>query len=224
MYEEATDKEVLEILDKCGLLTYESQSALKETIENRQLNVDDTVLEQYLADIEVQIANFQFLGAIGFKWVKKSEGFVITRTRKAFWQDVIAIVVGLLFFLLGVYGVASSISIFVNNEDGTILTLAINLAMAGLTFLGINCLSGINRILDYSGFQVERIKDEVILTKRFDLKIEKIRGTAASIALIEENKTLYLSLGDVVILTSSAGNYKQEKTLEMLVEVFRKQH
>jgi len=222
MYEEATNKEVLEILDQCRLLTYESQIALKETLENRQIRVDSTVLEQYLGNINTQIANFELLEAIGFKLVETKEGFVITRTSKAVWQDVMAIVVGLLFLLLGVYGVASSISIFLNNEESTILTLAINFAMAGLIFLGIKCLSSINRIVDYWGFKVERIKNEVVLTKRFDLNLTHIKGATATVTLVKEDQTFYLNLGNKVVLTSNTGNYKQEKTLERLVEVFRR--
>ena len=222
MYEEATNKEVLEILDQCRLLTYESQIALKKTLENRQIQVDSTVLEQYLGNINTQIANFELLEAIGFKLVETKEGFVITRTSKAVWQDVMAIVVGLLFLLLGVYGVASSISIFLNNEESTILTLAINFAMAGLIFLGIKCLSSINRIVDYWGVKVERIKNEVVLTKRFDLNLTHIKGATATVTLVKEDQTFYLNLGNKVVLTSNTGNYKQEKTLERLVEVFRR--
>lgn len=221
MYKDKTDKELLEVLEQHSLLTFESQLILKEEIKNRGIIVDTSGLDAAITDKIKRIKNFEFLKDFGFKAETVENRFLVTRTLNAILTDVFAVILGLIIFLVGVYGVVNLVMTFVNGDEVDVFTLAVKFIMAGLIFVGFRFFSGLKRLFDYTGFELSRKDGDITLKKRFDIKIEEIKAKASDLLLNREEGDLELKLGNEVIFTSNAENLVQRMTLEELSKRLR---
>mgnify|MGYP003649385128 CR=1 FL=1 len=131
MYSDKTNSELIEILDQHSLLTFEAQLSLRDELEERAVVVD-------LSGLESTIAN------------KLEQIHTVTRTKKAMMTDILAVVVGLFVFLLGVYGCVNLVLTFLNGDELDVFTLAYKFAMAALVFIGFSFFSGLKRLFDFS--------------------------------------------------------------------------
>jgi hypothetical protein len=216
MYSEKTNKELVEFLEQAHMLTFESQLNLNDEFNTRKLPVDKSGLESLISEKLERIKNLEYLKDFGFVAELQEDRVVITRTTRAKLLDIFAVVVGLLVFLAGVYGVASLVSIVVNGEDINVFTLAIDFAMASLLLTGFRFFSGLKRLLDFSGFQLSHTQGLVTLKKRMDLKLEEIQKAASDIALVTDGDVMSIMLGKHTIFKSNAENLIQRMTLEEL--------
>ncbi|MFD0798751.1 hypothetical protein ACFQZJ_14870 [Maribacter chungangensis] len=221
MYSDRTKKELLEILEQYQMLTFESQLSLNWELESRGLVVDKSALELAIEVKMSQINDLEYLNELGFNATRDNGGVTVTRTSNAIFADVIAVIFGVLVFLLGVYGVGSLVSLFVNGEEINVFSLAVNLAMAGLVLLGFKFLNGIQRLIDFTGFSLSNHAGTITLKKRFDLKLEEIKAKTSELFLESDEDELILKLGERTILNSNADNIVQRLTIERLTSVLK---
>lgn len=221
MYSDRTKKELLEILEQYQMLTFESQLSLNWELESRGLVVDKSALELAIEVKMSQINDLEYLNELGFNATRDNGGVTVTRTSNAIFADVIAVIFGVLVFLLGVYGLGSLVSLFVNGEEINVFSLAVNLAMAGLVLLGFKFLNGIQRLIDFTGFSLSNHAGTITLKKRFDLKLEEIKEKTSELFLESDEDELILKLGERTILNSNADNIVQRLTIERLTSVLK---
>ncbi len=222
MYSDKTTKELREVLGQYQMLTFESQLILNQELTTRNLAVDRSDLESAIGDKLHQIKNLEYLKDFGFTAEFTEDGVIVTRTTKAIIMDVLAIIIGLAVFFIGVYGIGSLVAMFVNGDDFNVFSLAINFAMASLVFNGFKFFNGIKRLIDYSGFRLSNTNGVITLKKRFDIKLEEIKATPSDLQLEEEEEEMVLRLGEELILNSNAENIVQRMTLEELTKVLQK--
>ncbi len=223
MYSDKSNKELLELLEHHHMLTFESQIQLSEELGKRNLQKEKKMLDETIALKIAQIKNLEYLKDFGFVAEFNNGGVVVTRTTRAVLTDFIAIFAGFIVFLIGVYGIASLISVFINGEDMNVFSLAIDLVMASLVLTGFKFFNGIKRLLDYSGFKLSNFEGIITLQKRFDLKLEKIKEKASELFLETQEDQMVLKLGDRPIFNSSVENIVQRMTLQELANVLKKE-
>lgn len=222
MYSDKTKKELLEILEQYHMLTFESQLSLNWELESRGLVVDKSELELAIEVKMSQINELEYLNELGFNATTVNGVVTVTRTSNAIFADIVAVIFGVLVFLLGVYGVGSLVSLFVNGEEINVFSLAVNLAMASLVLLGFKFLNGIQRLIDFSGFKLSNHEGTITLKKRFDLKLEEIKEKTSELFLETDEDEVTLKLGEHTILNSNADNIIQRLTIERLTSVLKK--
>lgn len=204
------------------MLTFESQLSLNWELESRGLVVDKSELELAIEVKMSQINELEYLNELGFNATTVNGVVTVTRTSNAIFADIVAVIFGVLVFLLGVYGVGSLVSLFVNGEEINVFSLAVNLAMASLVLLGFKFLNGIQRLIDFSGFKLSNHEGTITLKKRFDLKLEEIKEKTSELFLETDEDEVTLKLGEHTILNSNADNIIQRLTIERLTSVLKK--
>jgi hypothetical protein len=222
MYGDKSTKELLEILEQYHMLTFESQLSLNAELESRDLLMDKSELELAIEVRMSQINKLEYLKELGFKAVMDNGMITVTRTDNAVFADVVAVIFGVLVFGLGVYGAGSLVSMFVNGEDINVFSLAVNLAMSGLVLLGFKFFSGIQRLVDFSGFQLSNQAGDITLKKRFDLRLEEIKEKASELFLEDNEEELVLKLGEHTVFNSNADNLIQRLTIEQLTNLLKR--
>lgn len=222
MYNDRTKKELLEILEQYQMLTFESQLSLNAELESRGLVVDKSELELAIEVKMSQINNLEYLDQLGFNATIDNHSITVTRTMSAVVADAIAVVFGVLVFLLGVYGVSSLVSMFVNGEDINVFSLAVNLAMSTLILVAFSFFNGIKRLIDFAGFRLSNHDGTITMKKRFDLKLEEIKEKASELFLETDEEELVLKLGDYAVFNSNADNLVQRLTIEQLTSLLKK--
>jgi len=223
MYGEKSEKELLELLKQYHMLTFESQLSLNREIEKRNLTIDKNNLETAITYKVAQIKNLEYLKDFGFKAEMNNDGVTVTRTTKAIIMDVAAVIIGFVVFCIGVYGLGSLVSLFVNGTDINVFSLAINSALASLMFIGFRFFSAVQRLFDYSGFQLSNFNGMITLKKRFDLKLEQIKEKASELLLEIEEEEMVLRLGNRTIFNSNAENIVQRMTIEELAKALKQE-
>ncbi|MEH6514309.1 MAG: hypothetical protein V7734_14540 [Maribacter arcticus] len=218
MYIKRTNSELIEILYQQSLLTFESQISLREEIKKRDIKVDLSPLETSISSKLTQIKNLEYLKDFGFKVEKNSDGITVTRTNRALFTDFTAIVLGVIIFLIGIYGCINLAFTFINGDELDVFTLAYKFAVSSLVFIGFSFFSGLKRVFDYTGFELTTINGLITLKKRFDVKLEEIKASAADVFVETDDETLFLKLGDQTIFASNADNLVQTLTLKELAK------
>lgn len=204
------------------MLTFEWQLSLNEELNFRNLAVDKGDLERSIAAKMDEIENLYYLKDLGFEAITDAGGLTVTRTLNAVLTDIAAIVFGALVFLLGVYGVGSLVSMFVNGEEINVFTLAVNFAMASLVLTGFKFFNGIKRLFDYAGFRLYNKDGSITLKKRFDLRLQEINEKASELVLENYEEQLVLKLGKYIVFSSNADNLVQRLTMEQLSNQLKK--
>lgn len=204
------------------MLTFESQLSLNAELESRGLVVDKSELELAIEVKMSQINNLEYLDQLGFNATIDNHSITVTRTMSAVVADAIAVVFGVLVFLLGVYGVSSLVSMFVNGEDINVFSLAVNLAMSTLILVAFSFFNGIKRLIDFAGFRLSNHDGTITMKKRFDLKLEEIKEKASELFLETDEEELVLKLGDYAVFNSNADNLIQRLTIEQLTSLLKK--
>ncbi|MFS4455004.1 hypothetical protein [Maribacter sp. 2304DJ31-5] len=222
MYSEKSKNELLELLDQHRMLTFESQLELNTAFEKRCIAVNKSGLEATIAQKLEEIKNLDYLTDFGFSAQFKEDGIVVTRTTKALLTDSISVIVGLLVFLTGIYGIASLVSMFMNGNEINVFSLAINVALASLVGTGFIFFNGLKRLFDYAGFSLSNRDGAITMKKRFDLRLEEIREDASQLFLETENGELIVRLRERRVFSSNAENLIQKMTMEQLLKTLGK--
>lgn len=218
MYTDKTNKELLEILDQQNLLTFESQLSLRDELKKRAILTNAADLETSISKKLDEIKNLEYLKDFGFQVERRQGGILITRTTKAMVMDAFAVLIGLLVFLVGIYGIINLVMTFVNGDELDVFTLAFKFAMASLLFIGMKFFSGIKRLFDYAGFQLSNLEGIITLKKRFDVTLQEIQAKTSDLFLEDDEEIMKLKLGTETIFTSNAENLIQTLTLQQLAK------
>ncbi|MFS4494432.1 hypothetical protein [Maribacter sp. 2308TA10-17] len=222
MYKDKEIKELLELVDGHKSLTFQSQLYLQEELNARGLSKEVAVLDSTIAKTSSNIKNFHFLKDLGFKVEDVGNSFKVKRTTNAILTDMAAIVLGL---LLSMYGFVKLLSITVlapENEADFSINSVITLIVYGVMILiGVKFLNGVKRFLDFLGFELSKSDTEIILKKRFDLKLEERSVEASSFQLERRKDRMILKVNDDSLLDSNANDIIQKMTIESLYKRLR---
>lgn len=221
MYSNKSAKELVELLEQYQLLTFESQLSLSETFNSRNIEVDKSDLELAIKTKLGQINNLEYLKDLGFQAAIDSDKIIITRTSGAILTDVVAVIFGALVFFVGVYGVASLVSMFVNGEEINVFSLAVNFALSSLVLTGLRFFNGVKRLFDFVGFQLSNQEGNITLKKRFDLRIEEIKEKTSELFLENHEEKLVLKLGKYTVFNSNGANLIQRLTMQQLTNLLK---
>ncbi|MFS4468525.1 hypothetical protein [Maribacter sp. 2210JD10-5] len=222
MYTEKTDNELLDLLEQHKMLTFESQLQLKKELVRRGIECDKEALETTILNKRTDIEKLAYLKDFGFTADFNENGVVVTRTLNAMVTDIVAVLMGLLLFGIGVYGIGSLAAMFINGNEINVISLAINLALSSLLFTGIKFFNGFKRLWDYAGFSLSNLEGVITLKKRFDIKLEKVMENASKLFLEENENEMVLKLGKNTVFSTNAENLTQRMTLEELIKTLQK--
>lgn len=221
MYSSKSSEELKELLRDFASLTFESQLELNKELDKRNIHVAKTDLEQAIATRLYEIKQLKYLKDLGFKAHFVDNQLVIKRTSKAKSRDIMGVIAGFILFFIGVYGVASLISILVNGEDVNVFKLGFNLGIASLVLVGFRLFSGLNRLFEYDGFSLYGANGLVHMKKRFDMQLEEVKALASELFIDANEDKLTLKLKDYPIFDSDADDLTQKLTMEALVDQFQ---
>lgn len=209
------------MLDQFHMLTFESQLSLNETLDSRNMEVDKSDLELAIQTKLGRINNLDYLKDLGFTATEHGNGITVTRTSGAVFTDVVSVFFGAIVFSVGVYGVASLVSMFVNGEEINVFTLAVNFALTSLLLTGFKFFKGLKRLFDFSGFQLSNTEGEITLKKRFDLRLEDIKEKTSELFLENHEDDLALKLGQYDIFSANGANLIQRLTMQQLTHLLK---
>lgn len=219
LYQNHSDNELLVVLEHCGKLTYEAQLDLSQEAGQRNIAANTTILGEHLATTERDISDLVYLPDLGFQYAgdSASNQFEIKRTFKAQFMDVVSVVLGTVFFTIGLVYFWLLLSMFFGDNEFTMGKLVIYGLMILLGGIGFKMLSGIHRLLDFINFRLEKRGDTIQLSKH--PKGKGLHFSSSDVSSELESDELILKVADLEIVRATATNLLQKMTLE---ELFRK--
>jgi hypothetical protein len=217
LYKNNTDREVVAVLDQSAKLTYDAQLNLLQELKKRSLQVPTTELENQITVKEQAINNLEYLKDLGFKCqVNELNGSIeIKRAMGAKIMDIIAIVVGVILFVVGLIYFWMLMAVFFGDNEFTLTKLFTYVAIITAGMIGFKMLSGINRFLDYLSFSLIQQGDNVVL-KKGDLKNDEIMSVS-ELALNAVEGDIVFTGNAIEIMRCTADNLVHKKTLEALL-------
>lgn len=218
IYKEKTDKELIELLAIHKKLTFQSQLDLKAELEHRNIqnNIED--LESTINEKISEIENLDYLKNLGFKAYEIGDSIRVVRTDKAILMDILAIVLGIIFCLIGFFGILSLISSFSSESGFNIFSIVVEIGMIAFGILGIKFFSGIKRLIDYTNFELLSNNGTITLKKRFDTKLMEIKKNESLLELKEQSELMTLKLENDDILSANSSNIIQKMTISELTK------
>ena len=175
-------------------------------------------MENTIQEKVSEIENLDYLKDIGFKADKFGESIKVTRTDKAILIDIIAIVLGTIFCIIGFFGILSLIGSFSSESEFSIFSIIIEIGMIAIGVLGVKFLNGIKRLIDYSGFELLNNNGTITLKKRFDTKLVEIQKNQSLLELKEQSELMILKLENDDILSANTSNIIQKMTISELTK------
>lgn len=85
-----------------------------------------------------------------------------------------------------------------------------------ILLFGLQRLVSLQRFLNYLNFQLLIEKDQAILKKRINVKLEKISKSVKDLNLIDHGSVTSIQLGDIEILSCNSDNLLLKETIEAL--------
>ena len=213
MYTKQSDAELLELLIKQESLTFQSQVNLQKELIKRKIIENTQDLDDSINKKNQEIKELKYLKDIGFAVEELGQTIKITRTTKAVFMDLIAVVLGSLFCIVGFFGLVSLIGSFYDDNEFSVFGFIINLLMISLGILGIQFLNGLKRLIDYSGFELISKNDIITFKKRTDLKLVEVTKSVSFLDLTKHSDRLFLNLENDEILSANAKSLIQSKTI-----------
>jgi len=216
MYTEKTEKELLELLEMHNKLTFQAQLNLQEELNRRNVTEYKDGLDRTIEKKISEITNLKYLKDIGFESEKIGSSLKVTRTFKATLVDIAATIFGIIFCIIGFFGLTGLIGSFFSENDFSISTLIVELGMIAIGIVGIRFLNGMKRLIDYYGFELINDNGIVILKKRFDMKLAEIQKSESLLSLDKQADRLILRLEKDEIFSGNANNIIQNMSLNAL--------
>lgn len=213
MYKENTNRELSDLLERHESLTFNSQINLQGELKRRGILENTDYLNRTIDRKFKKIKNFDYLDDLGFEIEQIGDSIKITRTSKAIMIDLIALFLGVIFCVLGIYGVSLFINELVNGNEVNPVGLVVGIAYANLGLLGIKFLNGFKRLFDFMDFELFCSNGIVTLKKRFDLKLVEIEKSTSFLDLEEQSEKLILKLGNDEIFDANSKNIMQRLTI-----------
>lgn len=221
MYKEKTDIELIELLTIHKKLTFQSQLSLKTELNHRNVQENMADLENTINEKVFKIENLNYLKNLGFKADKLGNSIKVTRTDKAVFIDIVAIVFGIIFCLIGFFGFIGLIVLFLSESKFSMFSIIKGTIMIVIGILGVKFLSGIKRLIDYAGFELLKNNGTITLKKRFDTKLVEIEKSQSLLELKEQSEVMTLKLENDDILSANANNIIQKMTISELTKILK---
>lgn len=218
MYQDKDDRQLLDLVSIHKKLTFQAQLLLKREVDKRQLDADLTEFHQSIEDKRSKINHLDYLENMGFQSHDLSDSIEITRTKKAVIMDVVAVIVGIVFLFIGVFAVVTLVDSFNSDEAFNIFEMLLYVGLAYLGILGFQFLSGINRLIDHSGFKLLGLDQMITLRKRFDMTLSEVQKESSSLNLSSSEEEITLQMDDVDIISTYSDNNVHKMTLKKLKE------
>jgi hypothetical protein len=218
MYREKTNRELIEILKIQKNLTFESQLNLNEEFKKRNLTNDVSDLESSINAKKLKIKNLDYLRNLGFQFENINNSIKISRTTKAIIIDILAIIFGIIFCIIGAYGILGIISLFASENEFNLFSLIFQVGMIAIGIIGIKLFNGLKRLIDYKGFELSNTNGIITLKKRLDIKLLEIQKSEALLDLKKESELLTLQLDNIKILSANLDNIVQKMTIRELTK------
>ena len=216
-YTNHTDRELIAVLDQCEKLTYEAQLNLANELKGRNTAADTSTLEKHIHDTEQAISELAYLKDLGFQYKKDAAtGHIeIKRTFYAELFDVVSVILGTVFFVIGLIYFWLLMAVFFGDNEFTMGKLVQYGLLILLGLIGFKMLSGIHRFLDYRKFSLVRTGETIQLNQ--NPKGKELQYALTDITSEVENDELILKVGEIEVIRGSASNLIQKKTIEVLV-------
>lgn len=218
MYSKKTNKELIELLAIHRKLTFQSQLYLKAELNSRNIKENIPELENTINEKISKIENLDYLKNLGFKTDKIGDSIRVTRSVKAVILDILAIVLGLIFCLIGFFGISGLIGSFFSENEISIFSLFTEIGMIVIGITGFKLLSGIMRLIDFASFELLNNNGTIILKKRFDTKLIEIHKNESFLELKEQSELMILKLENDPILSANKNNIIQKMTIMELTK------
>ncbi|WP_124979066.1 hypothetical protein [Nonlabens xiamenensis] len=219
MYQNTSDKALLDLLEKHQRLTFESQLSLLNSLKNRSISCDTSALKESISNKKDKIKELFYLKNLGFQYEYLTDDAVkVSRTGWSIFTDACAIFFGLVLCFISIYGIFALINTFQADADISVFQILVNGGLIALGVLGIQFLSGANRLIDYIGFEILSINNEVTLRKRLDLKRIEKQADVSDIQFDNDGSVMGISIGGTEVITVPSGTLIHELTLRELVK------
>lgn len=218
-----TDQELLEILGKYNSLTFLARIELKKELLNRGIvdgSRDFEELKRLIEEEMTEIKTLKFLSDIGFKvsWFNNNESYEVTRSSTAILMDLILILLGIVFSMIGIFGLSRIISYVSPDIIFGIGDFIFNTLLLGIGFFGFRIFyNGTDRLIKYKDFKLVVDQGNIILIKRFDFKLEEIQKEVSSLNLKSYNNQISLMSESVEIINTTSPSFRAKMTLEEMV-------
>ncbi|MCK8522541.1 hypothetical protein M0D21_13235 [Aquimarina sp. D1M17] len=219
-YIKYSNTELLQVLYNYNSLTFIAKIELKKELLKRNLGLNTPYFiglnDQIIKEME-EVKELKFLTDIGFNvsWFNENKSFEITRSIKATIGDFIAIFVGLIFFIIGVYGLSGTFNYFYSDIQKNLLILILNGLLLVIGFFGFKVLfNGLNRFIEYKDFKFVLNKNQVIIRKRLDFKLQQFERDANSLNININEDQISLMSGDIGIIRTFSPSYRAKLSLE----------
>lgn len=216
MYKNKEPKELLELINKHEMLTFGSQIQLRDELNRRDLPIPAEDLNKTINDKITKIKNLDFLPDLGFRVEQSENSFRVFRTTKALIIDILAILFGLVFCVAGFIGIVGLLSSLATGTEVGFSSIITAIIYVALGILGIKFLSGVKRFFDFLGFELSKSENNIVLKKRFDLKLEEQKIAVSSLSLEKYKDKRILKIDDDDLLDSNANDIVQKMTIESL--------
>ncbi|UOB17859.1 hypothetical protein [Abyssalbus ytuae] len=215
LYQHTEQSHLEELFEKSPKLTYTAKIELKNELEKRKIiEVEPLVsLINYETD---EIKSLKFLEDIGFTIKKNDDGIIITRTKYAITLDIIAVILGLILVVAGIFNLVSAFASFFSDSNFNMSGFLINILFVVIGGYGFKMLSGINRLLEFSGFKLIAVQDIITLQKRFDLKLQTVERSKTDLKLVSNSTGLMLELDDIEVFSANPESPVQTLTMKAL--------
>ena len=222
MYKKKSDRELIKLLEIHKSLTFESKLLLKNEIRRRDIEIDILSLENSIENKLSKIKNLDYIKDFGFQLDNQSNGLLkIERTTKSIIVDIIAIILGICFCLVGLFGLIDVFGIFFSDENINVMALVISGIKIVIGILGLSFLSGIKRLIDYYGFELSKKENIITLKKRLDINLIEIQKDHSLLELKQSSDLLTLEIDNLKILSCNSNNIVQKMTLKELFKRFK---
>ncbi len=216
LYKNHTPRELQAVLEQSAKLTYDAQRNLLQELRGRSLGISTLDLERQIRTNETAIQNLEFLKDLGFAYNKDGQTIKIVRTTWAIVMDIVAILVGLLLFVVGLVNFWMLAAVLFGEAElsSTRFILAIFLVVGGA--IGFKMLSGLHRFLDYTLFSLQQ-SGEMINLRKGGVKGEQ-KIPLSELRLETINGELILFAGAIEVMRCTEDNLVHKTTMEALIQ------
>lgn len=222
MYESLSNRELASVLNNRNSLVYPSKLSLKNELDKRTLFVDSEEyqnLMELIHSCDNQIKNFEHLGDLGLNVVEVSQNhFQFKRSRLAKFIDILTILIGTLFLYFSVKGLPKLIYLNFDGFGALEYILIIIFFLVGIAgFMLAN--NGINRFIEFLGFNFEIKNNFVFLTKRIGFKLLRIENEISNLNLSKHASSVSLNIENTEIIRVRNSNLINKLTLEEITKL-----
>ncbi|AXT59071.1 hypothetical protein D1816_01455 [Aquimarina sp. AD10] len=225
LYSKFTDKELQTTLSRHTKLSFIAKKELKKEFLSRTINDIEhpSLFDNLVRDIDLEqkeIRDFKYLGNLGLTIRQSGDTvFEIQRSLKGLLVDILAIIVGLIFFIIGIIGLGNISYLFIGEEKLNLFSFFMGILLITIGLSGIKMIiNGLSRFIEYLGFEFKVNNATFYFKKPFDIGKKTIEGDVSSLTIEKSDHQIQLMFNDIVIIKINAPNTVNTNTLEWILK------